>query len=328
MIGRRLAFDPEKGRFWVICDACGGWNLAPLDERWEVIDECEALFQKTPVRVSTENISLAVVFGRLDLIRIGRPPRKEMAIWRYADRLMGRRRTAYLQKGARAADSLAMVAGSGGFGGLLGVGLASVTAAPVMVPVGIAAGIIGGELWEGLGPLRIERILGRIVARVKIDRIDYSYVRTGHVPEMRIVGDEADWTLELPHSVGWRAYRGSHAIHVLGMMLPIANGFGASRKQVLAAVRELEQVEDARSYFGLAARRAHETGLADKGLGSYPRAVRLALEMAAHEETEREALEGRVKWLERRWREAERVAEIADSLFTDPVQGLPWIAPP
>jgi hypothetical protein len=45
----------------------------------------------------------------------------------------------------------------------------------------------------------------------------------------------------------------------------------------------------------------------------YP--VRLALEMAAHEEQERRALEGELALLETAWKEAEEVAAISDSLL-------------
>ena len=53
-VGRRLAFDAEKGRLWVVCQRCTRWNLTPLDERWEALEECERLFRSTRVRVSTE----------------------------------------------------------------------------------------------------------------------------------------------------------------------------------------------------------------------------------------------------------------------------------
>jgi hypothetical protein len=42
---------------------------------------------------------------------------------------------------------------------------------------------------------------------------------------------------------------------------------------------------------------------------------RLALEMALHEESERRAMEGELAELERAWRDAEAVAEIADSML-------------
>jgi hypothetical protein len=43
--------------------------------------------------------------------------------------------------------------------------------------------------------------------------------------------------------------------------------------------------------------------------------MRLALEMALHEEDERRAMEGELAALEERWREAEEIARIADSLL-------------
>jgi hypothetical protein len=46
-----------------------------------------------------------------------------------------------------------------------------------------------------------------------------------------------------------------------------------------------------------------------------PTEVRLALEMAAHEDSERRALEGELHVLEEAWREAEEIAGIADDLL-------------
>ena len=46
-----------------------------------------------------------------------------------------------------------------------------------------------------------------------------------------------------------------------------------------------------------------------------PAELRLALEMASHEETERRALEGELKQLEETWREAEEIAAISDEMF-------------
>ncbi len=320
-VGRRLAFDETLGRLWVVCLQCGGWNLTPLDERWEAIEACERLFRSTSVRVSTENVSLAVVYGFLDLIRIGTPLRQELAIWRYADELLGRRRRAIFKVSARAADQYGWLIGAGG---LLGAGVGLLFGAPVAVGVGMAAGAGTEEIWRGLGPDKIERLLGRIVAKVQINTLDFSFVRSGHVPELRLGHTrDHDWRVELPHSVGWEGYAGSHGTNVLGLMLPIANGFGATRGQVTDAVDELEAVGDAEAYFEHACKEIKRLGLNRRGVREYPMPVRLALEIAAHEETERQALRGELKWLERRWRDAEEVAEIADNLFvtseTEPI---------
>ncbi|CAN5626867.1 hypothetical protein BH23GEM7_BH23GEM7_08940 [soil metagenome] len=55
-------------------------------------------------------------------------------------------------------------------------------------------------------------------------------------------------------------------------------------------------------------------GLFQTPLTEAPHELRLALEMAANEEVERQALEGELRYLERAWREAEEIAAIADRL--------------
>jgi hypothetical protein len=313
--GRRLAFDSKRGRLWVVCPHCSGWNLTPLDERWEALEECELLFRSTAVRVHTENIGMAVLYGELDLIRIGTPLRQELAIWRYANQLKGRRRKAFFRAGARAADRFGWMMGAGG---LVGASVALLAGTPAIIGVGMMAGVGTEELWREIGPEKIERFLGRVIAKVRINTLDYSYVRTRHVPELRVAEHGHGWRLELPHSVGWEGYEGSQATNILSVMLPIANGFGASHAQVLEAVYELDEAGSVEAYIETAARRLQSAGYGKCGVGSYPMPTRLALEMAAHEETERRALQGHLKWLERRWQEAEEIAEIADNLFATP----------
>src|SRR6478672_1588159 len=58
-VGRRLAFDAAKGRLWVVCRKCERWNLTPIEERWEAIEDCERQFRGTKLRVSTDEIGLA-----------------------------------------------------------------------------------------------------------------------------------------------------------------------------------------------------------------------------------------------------------------------------
>ena len=42
-VGRRLAFDAARGRLWVVCGKCHRWNLTPLEERWEAVEDCERI---------------------------------------------------------------------------------------------------------------------------------------------------------------------------------------------------------------------------------------------------------------------------------------------
>ena len=53
----------------------------------------------------------------------------------------------------------------------------------------------------------------------------------------------------------------------------------------------------------------------DSGLRGLAPSVALAMEMAAHEETERRALEGELAQLEQAWRDAEEIGRIADDLL-------------
>src|ERR671932_2016530 len=101
-VGRRLAFDAAKGRLWVVCARCARWNLTPIEERWEAVEDCERRFRETRLRVSTRNIGLARLREGLELVRVGEPLRPEFAAWRYGDQLVRRRRRALMATGARA----------------------------------------------------------------------------------------------------------------------------------------------------------------------------------------------------------------------------------
>src|SRR5471032_1178385 len=122
-VGRRLAFDASRGRLWVVCQKCERWNLTPIEERWEAIEECERLFVGTRLRVSTDNIGMARLREGLELVRIGAPLRPEMAAWRYGDQF-GRRRKKYML--------------------YTGAGIAAVAG---LVIIGPATGVIAGGSW-------------------------------------------------------------------------------------------------------------------------------------------------------------------------------------
>src|SRR3954462_9918218 len=116
-VGRRLAFDAARGRLWVVCRRCERWNLTPVEERWEAIEECERLFRDTRLRVSTDNIGLARIREGLELVRIGAPQRPEMAAWRYGDQFGRRRRKHLLYTGG----GLTLVGGLVVLGPLTGI---------------------------------------------------------------------------------------------------------------------------------------------------------------------------------------------------------------
>src|SRR5437764_5490868 len=125
-VGKRLAFDAAKGRLWVVCPHCERWNLSPLEERWEAIEDAERLYRDTRKRVATDNIGLAKLRDGTTIVRIGEPLRPEFAAWRYGDQFGRRRRNQMLIAGAGIGALSAIVIGGvtagvgvGGFGWML-----------------------------------------------------------------------------------------------------------------------------------------------------------------------------------------------------------------
>ena len=89
--GHRIAFDPEKGRLWAVCEGCHRWNLAPIEEREAALYELERVARDhaRPMR-HTANVSLLQA-GPLTLIRVGEASLVEQAWWRYGRELRKRK---------------------------------------------------------------------------------------------------------------------------------------------------------------------------------------------------------------------------------------------
>src|SRR5215467_14236143 len=117
-VGRRLAFDSAKGRLWVVCQHCARWNLTPIEERWEAVEDSERMFRAQRLRAQTDNIGLVRLPDATELIRIGQPLRPEFAAWRYG--VVFRRRFRRRVAIASGAGLIAGVAGVTLVGGMLG----------------------------------------------------------------------------------------------------------------------------------------------------------------------------------------------------------------
>ena len=106
-----------------------------------------------------------------------------------------------------------------------------------------------------------------------------------------------------------------------GALLPLVNRSGGSAADVQRAVGIVEEAESPERLFERAPARSRRGAGRDSAtrrrtsLKRVPLATRLALEMAAHEETERRALEGELYLLEEAWQQAEEIAAIADDMF-------------
>ena len=295
-IGRRLAFDPARGRLWVVCVRCGQWNLTPLEERWEAIEECERRFRDTRLRASTDNVGLARLPEGLDLVRIGEPQRPEFAAWRYGDQF-GRRRRLQLLK--------------------VGLGLGAVGAVLVGgVAVGVGLGGFGYWVYM-LGDRIVKGSPQAVIARLPTPAGEPVTVRRKHLRHVRLLTARGSdrWQLGVPYRRHLVELEGERALDAAGRLLPALNRFGGRRDEVSAAVRLLEEEPDPLRYFARAAGARTERARDAGRIAALPEPVRLALEMAAHEESERRAMEGELTALESAWREAEEIAAIADDLF-------------
>lgn len=313
-VGRRLAFDQAKGRLWVVCPKCERWNLTPLEERWEAIEQAEKLYRDTRRRVATDQVGLARLRDGTTLVRIGEPLRPEFAAWRYGDQF-GRRRRKQILIAA---------------GGIAAVGAVFTSAA--------VAGVgIGGFAWvfAKSGSSIVRGNPETVVAKIRTEKTGLVHVRRRHLGESSLLrSSDGQLALHLRFKNGNADFEGREAERIASIILPKVNRYGGSRKAVASAVAEIEAVGSAEAYVErlsnlspsytvparARARRKwwNEGGTPDafkRGLFGLPPQHRLALEMALHEESERRAMQGELEELERAWREAEEIAGISDNLF-------------
>ena len=204
----------------MVCRHCERWNLSPLEERWEAIEEAERLYRDTRRRVATDNIGLAKLRDGTTIVRIGEPLRPEFAAWRYGD-----------QFGRRRVRQLAIVgAGLGALGAIIAGG------AVVGVGVGSFAWMIGNA---GKGIVRGSP--ETVVAKIKAPNGEVMSVRRRHLLETSIEpGESSPLAVTLRYKNGQARFEGEQALHVASRIIPAANRFGGSKKTVAEAVSKIE----------------------------------------------------------------------------------------
>lgn len=309
-VGERLAFDAAKGRLWVICPHCERWNLTPLEERWEAIEQAEKLYRDSRRRVATDNIGLARLKSGTTLVRIGEPLRPEFAAWRYGDQFGRRRRRQMLIAGGGVVALSAAVVG----GAAVGIGIAG----------------FGGVVANSVRSI-IAGSPETVVARIRASSGQVMPVRRRHLAEtvMRRA-DDGTLSLDLRFKNGRASFTGREAERIAAIVIPTVNRFGGDQRAVARAVAEIEETGGPAGYLerllylseGFTRPPRDRKWWEDRsprmlktGLYALPTPHRLALEMALHEEAERRAIMGDLEDLERAWREAEEIAGIADSLL-------------
>ncbi|MEO7995982.1 MAG: hypothetical protein ABI852_00985 [Gemmatimonadaceae bacterium] len=327
-IGKRLAFDAAKGRLWVVCGKCDRWNLSPLDERWEAIDEAERAYRDTRKRVTTDHVGLARLRDGTDLIRIGEPLRPEFAAWRYGSSFVRRCQRELLAGAALGAGAVAAMAlGASAYGpGIVGGGAA------LSLQLFSKRGLFkpGVRLRGNDGTLvRVTGLMVEISSIIRKPNSEYSVNvmrRTEHS------NGPLAWLKGRPLQLASAPYlpvrfTGESANRALSTLMATINRFGGGSTQI---ARALEVVEKRGSSPDLLISKFTSEELAPSRratkdasielllLTELPPHVRLALEMSLHEDSERRALEGELHELEQRWKEAEEIAAISDSLFLAP----------
>jgi hypothetical protein len=295
-VGSRLGFDWDQGRLWVLCARCRGWNLAPLEERWEAIESLERAFEDAAVGASTEHVALRRARDGTMLVRIGRAAESlEVAGWRYGEMIRGRWRM-----------SRAQMAAAGG----LGAGATMLSGTFGLVPAWAGAALVALALEQ--------RTLMRTADGRRISHMDRFATRL-------VPADNGDgWALQIRRRFGEPLdVDGYDAIRAVRSFLRTDGEFRGGRDQVENAIAESRRLGSARRVFiesaeDLASREAMDARYRWRARPHQLRyahpVILLALEMAADQEAERIALESEVALLQREWREAEEIASIADSL--------------
>lgn len=319
-IGRRIAFDPLKGRLWVVCTRCGRWNLTPFEERWETLEECERLFRGTRLRYATDNIGLAQPDWGFELVRVGPALMPELAAWRYGSKLLKRatsvagyaknlgasRKTVMrLRTIPRRHEALARIERDG----------APSTVRYAHLP---HAELLRPER-DGAWRLRVRHDLGTSVLEgaeaIATARKLLTALNDGSAPE----GMVRDALAKLDAAAETQNYFGrigALAIVTSWGRVPAPRGSGASLELSYPGKSVAERLIlrlTTRSFWSRGGTGSEERSL----LHWIPDVDRLALEMAANEDAERHALEGELADLEDAWREAEEIAAIADHLLDD-----------
>jgi len=285
-VGRRIAFDEWRGRLWVVCPRCSRWNLTPFDDRLERIEAVARSASQGRIAASTDQVAL-IRWERYDFVRVGKPPRVELATWRYGERLRNRQR-----ERMKVVVPLTVAA--------IGLGIAANVA---------AGGGLGVVVWN------VHRLADRfyvwLVGARKVPLIEppicahcgsLMQLRARHVQYARIVPDrhtDMAVLLSCPNCKAEGAQlTGSEAIQVLRQGLTYLNLDKGGRRRAEDAAREVDQIGGADRLVADIARR-------ELTLRSLRAERGLALEMAVDERAE-------VEELERQWREAEEIADIAD----------------
>ena len=307
-VGSKIAYDPAKGRLWLISPRCSRWNLTPLEDRWEALESLERVWEGLIARASTDNISLGKHASGLAIVRAGRSANdREFSFWRWGDRARSRPTKIILTGGAAVATAVA--------------GFTVLPPAAILIAAGLVAkagamsylareGILGARMIDESGdPKRVQKS---------------ELVRGGMNPS----DDELGWSIHLPRMGSrtvknrlygqhqeqvqyWTEYSGTRALSFARKAFPLMNRRYAPDGAIDDAIAAVAAAGGPETYL------RHTAAQKPRWVQFryYPPAMRLAMEMVLFQEEERKALKGELERLENAWAEAEHLAKISDDLL-------------
>jgi hypothetical protein len=295
-LGKRVAYDVQRGRLWCICEGCRRWTLAPFEERWEALEEIErSATDRGRLLHQGENIALLRV-GELEVVRVGAAGLREEAWWRYGQVLQERQRNARgIVKRGRALYVawllLLQVPVFGAWDGSLWIKRAK-------------RARFGKKAWSGA----LECFeCGAPIKELKFDDRDAIQMIPGAdaLPAIALKCKRC--------SSGSGELRGPAAVHTLRRLLAFHNFTGADEAGVEAAVVRIERSGSPTQLL----QRCVEQRVPVLRL---PADAVLGVEIALNEANERALLALDVAELDARWKEEETIAAIVDRELTDIVR--------
>ena len=293
--GRRLAFDPKQGRLWVLCATCSAWTLVPVESRWEALEELEGKCRGEAKLVKEgENVSL-FLYGRVEIVRVGKAPLEEESWWRYGYGLISRAsRARSITRRGKVLDLLLLLS--------LGLPLWGVTD-PEHWTKRARRRRFGDVAWRGYSSCPG---CGHELWDILFDERRELWL------ELNSTGRHIRYTCPVCGSgnrdSGHRV-SGISADQVARRTLAFENFAGADLSQVNAAAALISEMKGPE-------RLLQRTAFEERALGELnPTALR-ALEIALNASVEAELLQADVAELDARWREEEQLAAIIDDELT------------
>lgn len=301
--GRRIAYDPERGRLWLVCGRCYRWNLVPVEDRDAALYELEraARDEATPV-AHTANIRL-LRLKRIVLVRVGPAGLAEQAWWRYGQELRSRK-ASFDSRGSRVT---AYTFGALNFvGDVLGLADPDVSIDWQDTPVAdvLRWRRFGWAAWHGRAKCPYCQSTLRAL-RYDLSWWCYPLLNEDGRLAVGVPCPRCDpWTPEHIYRI-----EGSEAEHVLRRVLAYQNITGATERLIRDATRAIE-TSGSPGEFTVDATQQRQTLWRMGATGT------VALEIALSETVERRMLDLEVRALEFMWRQEEELARISDEELT------------